>query len=83
MLKVKEVKKPFPMRFSDQELKWFKQAAGKRPLREWMRETLLIATPAYRELKSMADPVTGIVDLSRVPEAKSDSPERNQVRPVA
>lgn len=40
-LKAKEVKKPFPMRFSDKELKVFKLAAGDQPLREWMRLTLI------------------------------------------
>jgi hypothetical protein len=47
-LKAKEVKKPFPMRFSDEELKTFKQAAGDQPLRDWIRETLLAATPDNR-----------------------------------
>lgn len=42
-LKAKEVKKPFPMRFSEKELAEFKKAAGKRATREWMRESLLAA----------------------------------------
>ena len=36
-----DFKKPFPMRYSDKELKLFKLAAGAKPLREWMRETLI------------------------------------------
>ncbi len=42
-LKAKEVKKPFPMRFSEKELAEFKKAAGKRAMREWMRESLVIS----------------------------------------
>ena len=36
-----EFKKPYPMRFSEAELRLFKRAAGKQPVRKWMRETLL------------------------------------------
>lgn len=40
-LKAKEVKKPFPMRFSEAELSTFKKAAGKRATRQWMRDSLM------------------------------------------
>lgn len=42
-VKKAEFKKPFAMRFSDTELKTFKTAAGKRAMREWMRQSLLAA----------------------------------------
>lgn len=42
-LKAKEVKKPFPMRFSDAELAEFKKAAGRRAMREWMRDSLVMS----------------------------------------
>lgn len=40
-LKKAEFKKPFAMRFSPEELKTFKTAAGTRALRQWMRDSLL------------------------------------------
>ncbi len=66
-VKKKDFKKPFPMRFSDGELTAFKQAAGDKPLREWMRHTLLVATPAYQGLKAMVDEAAGLRVKPAVP----------------
>ena len=40
-VKKAEFKKPFAMRFSEEELKSFKTAAGKLALRQWMRDSLV------------------------------------------
>jgi len=46
-LKRKEVKKPFPMRFSEMELLRFENAARDIPLREWIRRTLVAAAQKH------------------------------------
>ena len=48
-VKKREFKQPFAMRFSAAELESFQAAAGKQSLRDWMRETLVAATPAHHD----------------------------------
>lgn len=57
-LKKKEVKKPFPMRFSEMELLMFENAAGDTPVREWIRKTLLAAVQKH-ELKKTLEVLEG------------------------
>lgn len=50
-VKKAEFKKPFPMRFSDAELKLFEEVAGKTPVRQWIRDTLYAAVGPERFAK--------------------------------
>ncbi|HWA24499.1 MAG TPA: hypothetical protein VG734_02410 [Lacunisphaera sp.] len=81
-MKKKDFKKPFPMRFSDGELAAFKQAAGDRPLREWMRHTLLAATPAYQTLSAMLDKAVGITPPARGTQPKALPASTNRLAPA-
>ena len=62
-VKKTEFKKPFPMRFSEAELKVFKHAAGDKPVREWIRETLWDASGltahAQGAVRAMINEATG------------------------
>jgi hypothetical protein len=65
-VKKSEFKKPFPMRFSDAELKAFKAAAGEAPVRDWMRKILVMAAGIISSVDTVVeDAATG--SLIRVP----------------
>lgn len=82
-LKAKERKEIFPLRLSAVELDAMKEAAKDQPLSQWMRKTLLAATPLYQNAvhgaAAMINEATGVSTGRAV---KPAAPTHNRVSPV-